>query len=148
MMQTERAVRKRHLYVLGALVGAVTLGACRGENLFSLAGTVTGNVPQVEITAPTGGSTVVLGDSVLVLASIEATEGVVTVDFRATYTDSIGGDAYIPETAGGGNAVSISVTNRLRAVVGQREGEAYIVVTATDVGGQQGTDSVKVSIAN
>ena len=142
----ERSTRGRHLYVLGALVGAVALGACRGENLFTLTGTVSASVPTVEITAPTNASTVILGDSVLILAGVEAPEGVVTIDFRATYVDSIGGPAYTPETQGGGNAIAVSVTNRLRPVLGQRAGEAYIVVQATDAAGQQGIDSVKVTI--
>jgi hypothetical protein len=148
MKPSARATGRRHLYALVALVGAIALGACRGENLFSLAGSVSGSEPSVEITAPTGGSTTFLGDSILVLASIEAPDGVVTVDFRATYTDSIGGDAYNPETLNGANALSLSVTNRLTAVTGQRAGEAYIVVLATDVAGQQGIDSVKVVIGS
>ena len=148
MIQTERSIRSRYAHAIAALLVAVALGACRGENLFSLAGTVSASAPSVEITSPTGGSTVVVGDSLLVLASIEATSGVATIDFRATYTDSIGGAAYNPETASGASAVRVSVTNRLTAVVGQREGDAYVVVTATDVGGQQGIDSVKVTISN
>ncbi len=148
MMPTERPTRSRAAYVGLVLLGSVALGACRGENLFSLAGGLTGGQPTVEITAPTSGATQVVGDSVLVLASIEAPAGVITIDFRATYVDSIGGPAYTSETQSGGNAISVAVTNRLRAVAGQREGEAYIVVEATDVAGQQGIDSVKVTINN
>jgi hypothetical protein len=148
MMRSERMTRRRRLHAAGVLLAVVALGACRGENLFSLTGSVSGTEPSVEITAPTGGSTAAVGDSVLVTANVEAQEGIVTIDFRATYVDSLGGAAYNAETASGGNAVSVNVSNRLTAVAGQRAGEAYIVVQATDVAGQQGVDSVKVTISN
>ena len=37
---------------LGVVLGALALGACRGENLFTGAGTLAGTEPQILITAP------------------------------------------------------------------------------------------------
>jgi len=133
---------------VSVLVSALVLGACRGENLFSLTGTVSGGGPSVMITAPVGGLTVLPGDSILIVAEITASAGLSTVGYRGEYADSIGGDAYIAETAAGAGVSSLSVNNRLRAVAGQVVGSAYIIVEATDLAGAQGADSVKVTITN
>ena len=131
-----------------AIAAALALGACRGENLFSLTGTVAGTEPQVLITAPGPGNTIATGDSILILAEVTGQEGLTTIDFRGEYADSIGGDAYVPERQSGGGANFVRVNNRLVAVTGQVAGEVYIVVEATDLAGAQGKDSVKVTILN
>jgi hypothetical protein len=132
----------------GVVLGALALGACRGENLFTGAGTLAGTEPQILITAPGSGSTIAVGDSILILAEITAQEGLSTVSFRGEYADSAGGDAYTPETQSGNGLTFLRVSNRLRAVPGQVAGDVYIVIEATDAVGGQGKDSVKVSVVN
>ncbi len=140
--------RERRLAVCGVALAALSLAACRGDNLFSLAATVAGNEPTVLITAPGGGNTIAKGDSILILAEVTAQAGLTAVDFRGEYADSIGGDAYIPERQSANGSTFLRVNNRLLAVDGQVTGEVYIVVEATDLAGAQGKDSVKVTILN
>lgn len=147
MNRPERSTRRSALAVT-VLLSAAALGACRGENLFSLTGTVGGTEPQITLTAPTPGYSIAIGDSILVLAEVTAQEGLITVGFTAQYTDSVGGDAYIPETASGNGATFLRVNNYLTAAVGQRAGEAYVVLSVTDQAGATARDSVKVLILN
>ena len=139
--------RPRSGALLGVLVGAVALGACRGENLFTVTGVVSGTEPRVVLTAPGPGFSTFPGDSVLILAEVTAQEGVALIDYSGEYTDSIGGPAYVPETERGTGATFVSVTNYLAAIVGQEPGNAYIRVRVTDQAGQIGADSVKILIA-
>lgn len=131
---------------LAVLASTVVSGACRGENLFSLAGTVAGSEPQILLTAPAPDFTTAIGDSVLVLAEITAQEGLTTVDFRGEYVED-GGDAYLPESQPASGATVFSVNNYLNAVDGQEPGDAYIVIEASDAAGQVARDSVKITIS-
>jgi hypothetical protein len=147
-MKRRSCGRGRRLAAGLLLLAVLPLGACRGENLFSLTGTVAGTEPRVLITAPGAGGTIATGDSILILAEITAQEGLTTIDYRGEYADSIGGDAYVSERESGGGSTFVRVNNRLVAVVDQVPGEVYIVVEATDLAGAQGKDSVKVTILN
>lgn len=139
--------RARVLASLGALSLAVALGACRGENLFSLTASVGEPGPQVNITQPGEAFTIAPGDSILVLADINATDGVVTIDYRGDYVES-GEPAYVAETEEGGGSTFVRTNNRLRAVDAPVEGEVFIVVEATDQAGNMGKDSVRIAIVN
>ena len=143
MNRPERSVRRRAAAVT-ALLGAVALGACRGENLFTLAATVSGSEPQIILTAPGAGYSTFVGDSVLVLAEVTAQEGLSTVDFRGHYADSVAAPAYFPESTPGNAATFLRVNNYLNAVDGQVAGDVYIVIEATDGAGQVARDSVKI----
>jgi hypothetical protein len=128
-------------------MSAVAFGACRGENLFTLTGTVAGTEPRIELTSPAPGFSTFPGDSVLVLAEINAPEGVTTVEYTGTYADSVGADAYISETESGAGATFLRANNYLNAVVGQTPGDVYVVIAVSDQAGQIKRDSVKVTIA-
>ena len=101
--------------------------------------------PQVVMTAPSEGFTISIGDSILVTADITSSGGIATVDFRGNYAGA-SDPAFVAESQTGGGVEFLSVTNRLRAAVGQVAGEAYVVVQATDLSGGIGVDSVKVTI--
>jgi hypothetical protein len=130
-----------------AIVGAAFLGACRGENLFSLAASVAQPGPQVNMTQPGPGYTIAPGDSIRILAEVNAQAGLSGVAYRGSYVadDS---DAYTPETQSFAGVPFARLDNRLRAVAGQVAGDVYIVVEATDLTGAVGKDSVKVQIIN
>ncbi len=131
---------------VAVLLSAVALGACRGENLFSLPGSVTPDGPQVTITAPGDGLTVAPGDSILVLAEISAPAGIGDISYEGTYAD--GSDAYIAEDGTGDGAAFLQATNYLNAVAGQEAGDVYVKVSANDLAGAIGLDSVKISIVS
>jgi hypothetical protein len=125
---------------------AVALPACAGENLFTLPGTggVTG--PDVEITAPTDGFTIALGDSILLTATVNAPVGGAGIVYRGTYPD--GTAAYAQETGNMNGVQAATLTNYLQAAAGQVAGSPYVVVEVTGVDGEVGADSVKVTITN
>ena len=127
------------------LVGVGVLGACAGENLFSLAATAGQTGPDVEITNPTSGATAIVGDSVRVQASVSAPNGAASVVYSGTY-GADGDAAYVQETNDLNGLVNLSLSNRLRAVPGQRAGTAIVVVSVTDRAGETGADTVTVTI--
>lgn len=127
------------------VVGAATLVACAGENLFSLPGTA-GRGPDVEITAPAEGLTIAVGDSILITATVNAPVGGADILYRGTYPD--GTAAYAQETGNMNGVQAATLTNYLQAAAGQVEGSPYIVVEVTGVDGAVGMDSVKVTITN
>jgi hypothetical protein len=128
------------------LLSAVALGACRGENLFTLTGVVSGTEPLITLTSPAPGFSTFPGDSVLVLAEVTAQEGINTIAYTGEYADSVGGAAYAPETESGNGATFLRLNNYLNAVDGQVAGDVYVVVAVTDQAGQIVRDSVKVLI--
>lgn len=128
------------------VVGAATLAACAGENLFSLPGTTGGTSPDVEITAPAEGLTIALGDSILITATVNAPVGGADILYRGTYPD--GTAAYAQETGNMNGVQAATLTNYLQAAAGQVAGSPYVVVEVTGVDGEVGKDSVKVTITN
>lgn len=130
-----------------AIVGAAFLGACRGENLFSVAASVAQPGPKVTMTQPGPGYTIAPGDSLRVLAEVTAPAGLSQVAYRGTYTadDS---DAYTPETQSFAGEAFSRVDNWLQAAGTPVAGDVYIVVEATDLTGAMGKDSVKIQIIN
>lgn len=129
---------------LAALVAALAVGACAGENLFSAAGTG-GTGPEVEITAPTEGAEVNTGESVSVTAAALAQNGASSVQYRGIYS-SDQSTAYTSQTSQLNGLVSLSLSTSLVAAPGQEDGEALIIVTVTDQIGEVGADTVKVTI--
>lgn len=141
-------IRRRGTVAATLLLGALTLAGCRGENLFSLTATVSAGEPQIAITAPGGGLTIAPGDSVLVLAEVTAQAGLNTIVLSGEYSDSIGGQAYIPATVTGSALTFIRVNDYLQAVSGQVGGDVYVKVVATDAAGAIASDSVKIAIVS
>jgi hypothetical protein len=139
-----KGARSGRASTLALVVGAVVLSACAGENLFFAPGTSGEVEPTVEITAPTEGFTIALGDSILVTAQANAPNGGAGVVFRGTYTD--GSAAYVERTGNMNGVQAATLTNYLQPAPGQVAGTPYIVVEVTGVGGDVGLDSVRVTI--
>lgn len=133
---------KQSLLVAGALAAA----ACAGENLFTLPGTATQGGPDVEITAPTEGFTLALGDSILITAEVNAPVGGGAILYRGTYPD--GAAAFAQELGDMNGVQAATLTNYLQAAPGQVTGSPYVVVEVTGLDGQVGVDSVKVTLTN
>lgn len=138
---TNRAVHS----VLAALSSGVILAACAGENLFTFPALAGGTGPDVEIITPTSGIEKVVGDSVLVEATVAAPSGASAISYSGIY--EVEEDAaYTAETAEGNGLTTLSLRNYLRAAPGQREGTAIVIVSVTDFAGATGADTVTVNI--
>jgi hypothetical protein len=147
MERTERNRAARRAPVLGLLATLAALGACAGENLFSLA-TSSGAVgPDVELTSPSDAFTLTIGDSIRVRANVNAPQGGGSVVYRASYAGTETA-AFTSETQNLNGLVVATLDNYLKAAAAQTAGSAYIVVEVTDLAGAMGKDSVKVTIAN
>lgn len=144
MVRAMNGARSGRASALALVVGAVVLSACAGENLFTGLATSGELGPTVEITAPTEGFTIALGDSILVTASANAPNGGAGVVFRGTYTD--GSAAYAERTANMNGVQAATLTSYLQPAPGQVAGTPYVVVEVTGVGGGVGRDSVRVTI--
>ena len=130
---------------LAVLASAGVLSACAGENLFSLAASVGDQGPDVEITAPTSGAQVTIGDSVLVTATVNAPAGAASALYTGTY--EVGGEtAFVQETEDLNGLSNVSLRNRLRPGASQQAGVAVIVVAVTDQAGTTGADTVTVNV--
>lgn len=132
---------------LAVLASVAILSACAGENLFTFPVTGTEPGPGVEITAPTEGQEALVGDSILVMASVSAPTGAASVVYSGVY-EIDGSSAYTGETASLNGLVNVSLTNHLRASPGQVAGTAVVVVSVTDQAGETSADSVTVTIVN
>lgn len=130
---------------LCVLASTLGLSACSGENLFSLAAGVGELGPTVLITAPSEGFTISVGDSILILAEVNAPDGASSAAYGGVYVTS-GDAAYTAETETLGDLAFVRLNNRLLAADGQVAGAVFIVVEVTDVLGAIGKDSVRVTI--
>ena len=132
---------------LGALALGLLVSACAGENLFSLAASVAPVGPGVTITAPSEGFTISVGDSVLVLADVNAPDGATSATLSGHYDGAESEAAYESFTDNNlGGAIAPNIVEYLQPAEGQVAGPVYIVVSVTDATGVVGTDSVKITI--
>jgi hypothetical protein len=143
MTQSLRRIPKRFALILGF----VTTAACTGENLFTVSSSANALGPSINITAPTAGFTIALGDSIRVAATGSAPSGATTVAYRGEYATMA--QAFVAETQAipGGETQPV-LTNYLQAGAGQVAGAAWIIVMLTDALGGTATDSVSITITN
>lgn len=146
-MRANTANRGHRRILAATLLSVALLSGCAGENLFSLAASVGEVGPTVLITTPGEAFTITVGDSIQIVADINASGGAATAKYSGTYSDSDEA-AYTGEEETLGGLTITTVNNFLKAVDPQAEGSVYIVVEVTDIGGATGVDSVKVTIAN
>jgi len=124
----------------------VIVAACAGENLFT--GPASGAEgllgPEVEITAPVPPVNIAPGDSVAVIAAISSPEGITEVSYTSTL-DAGGSAPFTPIVV---PLASITDTTMLRFMrrSGSTPGGARIIVTAKDVSGDTGADTVAVNL--
>jgi len=128
-----------------AVVAAMTASAaCTGENLFTHPGTIGAGAPSVMITAPTPGYTIAVGDSILVMAEVNAPAGGGAVIYRGTYGNGV--HAYLEEPANMNGINIATLATYLVPLETQVAGVAWIAVEVEDVGGVAAVDSVEISI--
>lgn len=132
---------------LVVLASAVVLAACAGENLFTGPATGGGSGPQVDITSPSSGAAVPLGEALEVSASVTAQQGAASAEFKGVY-EGDGDAAYAATSQDLNGIVNLTLTQSLTASADQRAGTAVIIVSITDQGGETGADSVTVNIEN
>ncbi len=130
---------------LALLAAVATLSACEGQNLFVGPVSAGGTGPDVEITVPIAGVESVIGDSILVQAEVTASRGAASATYSGIYPAD-GTTAFTAESADLNGLSSVFLSNYLRASPGQVAGTAIVIVSVTDLSGQEGADSVTVTI--
>jgi len=129
------------------LVALVAAAACSGENLFT--GPATGRQPgllgpSVNITGPAGPVIVAPGDSLNVTAAVASDEGVTEVSFTSSL--DAGGPAPFTPIVIPLAAVTDTTISRFMVRSGTTPGAAKIIVTARDITGKTGADTVSVTL--
>lgn len=124
-----------------ALAGAVA--ACTGDNTFTGIGFAGPQAPEVTITEPQANVTVASGDSVKVTATIESVQGVSQVTFTSLLDG--GGDAFTPISVSLQNPQDTTLSRYMKRTT-TTAGSARIIVRAVDVLGDDGADTVAVSL--
>lgn len=137
-----RQVRLRRVFAYAL----VALAACTGENIFPLSVSSGGGSlgpPEVQITAPAASAALTLGDSVQVTASVTAENGVGQVTFLGTF--DAGASAYVQQVVPLSGQADTTLSRFLQPA-GTVTGAARIIVQATDLLGNQGADTVSVTV--
>lgn len=136
--------RAKQMRLAAAMLVAAALPACTGDNLFTGLGAIAGLLgPEVEITAPANNATLGVGDSVQVTANLTSPDGVTTVSFKGLFA---GGSTAFTEVLFTLPAPQDTTVTRILAPAGASTGTVKIIVTAGDALGEQGADTVTVSI--
>ena len=129
-----------------ALLGAVGLAGCAGENLFTAQIATNQAGPKPTITSPADGSPVNLNSSLVVTFDIDAPDGAASFTALGRYVAQETSAYQSVSQALDATAVSSNAT--MAPVVGQVTGEVYVVVEISDIDGDTGRDSVRVTIGN
>ncbi|MBB4639209.1 YncE family protein [Longimicrobium terrae] len=152
---TSDTIRETGVYVV--VTATDTSGISRADTArITISGA--GVAPQVDITAPTEGASVLLGDPLLVRARVRDDRRVASVTLSAF---SVRGNPaqgtgvvvqrYAPRTVdlSSGRAVRDTVLERVLEATADtaRESGVYVVVTATDSSGLSRSDTVRITIA-
>ncbi len=147
-MGPEPSGRRAGLRLASAVFAAATVAACAGENLFTGLGTGGRSLlgPQVDITAPQPGITIALGDSVNVTANIVSSEGVTEVAWTGTLV--AGGPAPFTPVVVPLSGVQDTTMSRFLKRSGTTGGAARIIVTAKDLDGDTGADTISVTLGS
>lgn len=143
MIQSLRRTPRR----IALVVALFATAACTGENLFSLATSASALGPSIDITAPTSGFSIALGDSLFVKVTAEAASGVQTFQYRGVHPSGLNAYGPLDVTPISGQT-SIEAEEFLQPSPDQTTGIAWISVTVTDAVGVTSTDSVSVTITN
>jgi hypothetical protein len=134
--------RSSSLRLAAATLVAVAAPACAGENLFTGSATVEQG-PEVTITAPADNATVAAGDSVQVSADITGPRGISQVKFSGLFT--AGSTAFTEQIVTLTNPPDTTLARFMRQS-GTTTGSVNIIVEATDILGDKGSDTVAITI--
>jgi hypothetical protein len=132
--------------IAGALLTAAVVAACAGENLFTF-GARSGDLlgPRVQITAPIGTVTLLAGDSVRVTANITSQQGVTEVSWTGVH-DGGGAAPFNPIVVPLAGVRDTTMSRYMTRLDGTPAGTAKIVVTARDLVGDSGADTISVTL--
>ena len=130
----------------GAFLAAVLVAACAGENLFTVPGAGGGlGGPEVDITAPQPNLTLLPGDSVNVTATISGED--ITEVVWSGVLEAGGAAAFTPVTVAL-TAVDDTTMSRYLKRSGATPGAALLIVTAKDLLGDTGADTISVNLGS
>jgi hypothetical protein len=134
--------RSTGLRLAAAMLVAAVASACAGENLFT--GLVTSEQgPTVTITSPAANASVSAGDSLNVQADIVGSRGISQVKFSGFFTG--GTTAFTEQIVTLPNPPDTTLARFLRQAAATT-GNVNIIVEATDILGDKGSDTVAVVI--
>jgi hypothetical protein len=139
-------VGRRTPLLVGGAVLAVAVAACSGENLFTAPGTGGAILlgPEVNITAPLPNISIPPGDSVEVIATLVSSEGINEVSWTGTL-DAGGAAPFAPIVVPLGAVMDTTMSRYLKRS-GTTGGGAKIIVTAKDLSGDLGADTISVTL--
>lgn len=100
--------------------------------------------PSVDLTAPTPGTSATLGDSLEVVAVVNAPAGATRLEITGTFGDASAG--FTGRTFSLGNVVDTTVTTSLGPSGTETTGQVTILATLTDAQNSTATDQVSISI--
>lgn len=138
--------RSTRLFATLALLSVITLAGCEGANLFQAQVATSDSGPTPTITSPSDGESVGLNSSLGVGFDVDAPEGAASFTVLGRYAGETT-EAYQSVS----DALDASATSgfaTMSPAAGQVAGEVYVVVQVTDVDGDTGRDSVRVTITN
>ena len=140
-----RAPSRARATILAAAAVA-TVAACAGENLFTGPALGGGALlgPQVTITTPQPNISIPPEDSVNVTATLVSAEGITEVSFTGTL--DAGGVAPFTPVVVPLTAVTDTTMSRYLKRSGTTAGAARIIVTAKDISGDTGADTISVTL--
>jgi hypothetical protein len=147
MRRPEESGRRMHARLAGALLAGVVVAACAGENAFTFAVQASLLGPQVEIIAPVPPVTVAPGDSVEVTANLTSGEGMTEVSWTGTL-DAGGSAPFLPIVVPLAGVLDTTMSRFVKRADGSPAGQAKIIVTATDVTGDTGADTISVTLGS
>jgi hypothetical protein len=133
----------------GAILALAVAAGCAGENIFPTfvvdrQGSLLG--PQVDITAPLPPVTIAPGDSVNVTARLSSADGITEVVWSGALV--AGGPAPFTPVTVPLVAVTDTTMSRFLRRTGATGGAALIIVTARDIFGQTGADTISVTLGS
>lgn len=135
-----------------ASLAAALLAACEGENLFTSQPLTGGQVGmQVDITAPAASFAVPIGDSVQITVNLTSGAGVDAVIFSGLSSASSttpGQARFTQETIDLPAPPDTTISNFLRATVGQPAEDVDLIVQATDLLGDVAADTVTIRVGS
>ena len=130
----------------GALLVGVLVAACAGENLFTFAVKGVSLLgPEVDITAPFPPVTMQAGDSVLVTANLTSGQGIVEVSWTGTL-DAGGAAPFNPIVVALAGVTDTTMSRYMKRLPEAPAGNAKIIVTARDLDGDTGADTLTVTL--
>ena len=131
----------------GGMLAAALVAACAGENLFTGPASGGGLLgPQVDITAPQPNITIALEDSVNVTATLTSQNGITEVVWSGAL-DAGGPAPFTPITVPL-TAVTDTTMSRYLVRSGATGGAASIIVTARDINGSTGADTISITLGS